>query len=1056
MSASISVILVVAPGACDPRPAITSVQNQSVLEWELIIIDCCGDEERHAQFHQLCLVDSRISLVSVGGEYAASGALNAGILRATGFAIVYILPNEIFYPRYFEAVRRHVSECDVLASAYDCCWEDGADLVDFVTYDPSAERSLLFMRCPLATLGVAHRRDLWRRLGGYNELLWQNEVWDFLKRAARSGAGFRYVPYRSGARREDVVLGERSCPTKPQRAGIESNFRAGISPFESPCVIRKKLPNRRLLCVSAGPFVNITDADAIAVAAILSLLAPSDFTCELMTIGSGEPPVGSDIRCRAFSPESASGSHEGAVDVRTFSVEVGDSLITWRVVDAKAGDPSRAAHVSSFATFYEAYLEDYKPDILLYFGHEPGSDPIAEVMIRLPKRRDVPVVFLLTDYHLDDPWSLQDVDYCVVPWESMRQHYWTVLGLACEVLTSAAKPTNPLQLTAVPENLGVTAPSDDAGRLFVEQLYKRLRRDRPDIPLQVFDPTADSWSAGPGNGDSNWVPQGVRVRLDRRDFLATSRLIVVPAPLGSLTSMVATQAVDQGIPLLVWVSGRRPESVDAEDLVLGGRLHPRDCAGQVANDADLECWLGAIVRGYDSRSRAAEPAACARARCGTERADHRCTKFFVDAHPQPGPPIVPLAHKSGEVDSAAETHAGNVDIAHDAERPPASRPARDRVSTYRIVREIGRGAMGVVFEAIDERCGASVALKVIRPSRESSSSYRESFLREARISTGLRHPNIVSVLGAGEDDGILYYTMTLLEGITLLQVLERLRGLLTSDGSAALSECVPLPGDETAVMMAKWLLSAHDENTLITTSGWGSSAVQQEAGAHRSVPGYQWPLSEVTVYARNVVRLLLPVAEAMAYAHSQGILHRDLKPANILVAENYTALVSDFGLAKSDDDPRDSALVGEVKYAAPERWRGSGDARTDIHGFGMTLYDFAFPFACRCRLPGDFETIMLRCVSPDPERRYRKMTQLCDDLRLFIADQPISCLEPGYRSPRPAERPEVSLFDLAPKRGGPEPTFVATISDSCSPGGPILCGHMRRDFPFRLRQAKIR
>jgi glycosyltransferase involved in cell wall biosynthesis len=228
MSTTVSVILIVTADASDPRPAVSSVRNQSVPDWELILVDCSGDGEPQAQCRRSWIADSRISSLRLGGEYSPSAARNAGIAHAIGLAVAYISPDDLFYPDYFRNALRHLEKSDVLLSAYDRTWEDDSGSTDFVTCDPGASRSTLFMNCPALMLGVAHRRGLWSTLGGYNELLWYDEDWDFLKRAARSGASFRYIPNRSGARRQQVRSEDLPGPTKRQREGVESNFQAGF------------------------------------------------------------------------------------------------------------------------------------------------------------------------------------------------------------------------------------------------------------------------------------------------------------------------------------------------------------------------------------------------------------------------------------------------------------------------------------------------------------------------------------------------------------------------------------------------------------------------------------------------------------------------------------------------------------------------------------------------------------------------------------------------------------------------------------------------------------
>jgi eukaryotic-like serine/threonine-protein kinase len=224
-------------------------------------------------------------------------------------------------------------------------------------------------------------------------------------------------------------------------------------------------------------------------------------------------------------------------------------------------------------------------------------------------------------------------------------------------------------------------------------------------------------------------------------------------------------------------------------------------------------------------------------------------------------------------------------LEHTEERTPSRRPAPvlgapDRLDDFRIVREIGRGGMGVVYEAYQESLNRHVALKLLR---EPSDLAR--FRREAKAAGRLHHTNIVPVHGVGEDSGRHYYVMQYIAGRGLDDVLrERRRG---------------------------------------AEKGPGDTAVDY----------------------REAARIALQTAEAVAFAHEQGIVHRDIKPSNILLDERGTAWVADFGLAFDIADTETLTHTGDVlgtlRYMAPERFAGRGDAGADIYGLGITLYELA-------------------------------------------------------------------------------------------------------------------
>ena len=164
-----------------------------------------------------------------------------------------------------------------------------------------------------------------------------------------------------------------------------------------------------------------------------------------------------------------------------------------------------------------------------------------------------------------------------------------------------------------------------------------------------------------------------------------------------------------------------------------------------------------------------------------------------------------------------------------------------------------------------------------------------------------------------------------------------------------------------------------------------------------------------------MARLGLQAAEALAYAHARGIVHRDIKPANLLLDTTGVLWVSDFRLVKTQDPALTDTgnLVGTLRYMAPERFRGACDARADVYSLGLTLYELlvlrpafdgkdrlhlvdqigrqepARPRTLDPRIPRDLETIIMKAIEKDPRRRYPSAEALAEDLRRYLADEPI-------------------------------------------------------------------
>jgi serine/threonine protein kinase len=300
---------------------------------------------------------------------------------------------------------------------------------------------------------------------------------------------------------------------------------------------------------------------------------------------------------------------------------------------------------------------------------------------------------------------------------------------------------------------------------------------------------------------------------------------------------------------------------------------------------------------------------------------------------------------------------------------PPARPAWPVVEGFRIIREIGRGGMGVVYEAEEERLSRHVALKVLPDSVFLHPKHVQRFEREARLAAGLHHTHIVPVYGSGTHGGHHYYFMQYIEGIGLDAVLRELRRWRDDPAS-------PAPTAE---------LSALTERGRLSHGG--------------------------------LARIGLQVAEALAYAHRQGVLHRDIKPSNLLLDAEGTVWVTDFGLAKpldADELTSTGEVPGTIRYMAPERFTGRCDERSDLYSLGLTLYELAalrpayeasdgYELLERMRredppplrkldprFPRDLETIVHKAMATDPAWRYAAAPELAADLRRFLERRPIA------------------------------------------------------------------
>lgn len=308
------------------------------------------------------------------------------------------------------------------------------------------------------------------------------------------------------------------------------------------------------------------------------------------------------------------------------------------------------------------------------------------------------------------------------------------------------------------------------------------------------------------------------------------------------------------------------------------------------------------------------------------------------------------------------------------------RPMLPKIDGYTILGELGRGGMGTVYLAQQERLGRRlVALKVLSSSVALSPSARERFRSEALAIARLRHPNIVAVHDVVHEAGGYAYAMEWVEGKSLADVIAVLRPR----------------GDKSDIAELRALLDA-------------------PAGV----------LMHDTL-ATFVCRVGIAIARALGAVHRAGLLHRDVKPGNILLRRDGTPLLTDFGLARGLDDvtvTQPGHFVGTPAYAAPEQLRGSTvelDARTDVYGLGVTLYHaltLRLPFQgsgtadllrrieagqveplrrANPHLSADLQTIVAMAMEPDPARRYQTADELADDLERLLNLQPIQARPAG-------------------------------------------------------------
>lgn len=347
-----------------------------------------------------------------------------------------------------------------------------------------------------------------------------------------------------------------------------------------------------------------------------------------------------------------------------------------------------------------------------------------------------------------------------------------------------------------------------------------------------------------------------------------------------------------------------------------------------------------------------------------------------------------------------------------------------RIGDYRILREIGRGGMGVVYEAVQESLGRHVALKVLPRHAAADEKSLERFRGEARTIARLHHTNIVPVFEVDQDEGVSFIAMQYIRGQGLDTVLADLQETRAAADTSGISHTpvlrIPIPsafyrsgaGDgelETGRLddlPPELAAGANGSDERAALSGMPAEASSNPSSGTNAKPRR---------YFRTVAQMGVQVAEALEYAHRRGVVHRDIKPSNLLLDTSGVVWITDFGLAKSEGDAltHTGDIVGTLRYMAPERFTGQSDPRSDVFSLGATLYELltlrpAFDSTERAqlmqqvmqsdpprprtidpRIPRDLETIVLKAIDRAPAARFASAGQMAEDLRRFLSDQPI-------------------------------------------------------------------
>lgn len=372
--------------------------------------------------------------------------------------------------------------------------------------------------------------------------------------------------------------------------------------------------------------------------------------------------------------------------------------------------------------------------------------------------------------------------------------------------------------------------------------------------------------------------------------------------------------------------------------------------------------------------------------------------------------------------------------------PPANLDSSQQpLGDFRLGREIGRGGMGVVYEAYQMSLGRRVALKVLPFAASLDPSRLERFKHEAQAAAQLHHTNIVPVYSVGIERGVHFYAMQLIDGQSLSASIQQLRQATGRPTNREFASTFPAlaarirSGNNSGAAARQTPVSAASSASASRSQSIEFAKPAPVDARAETIAAASTVLTDShtnpTSYFHTVARLMQQAATALEHAHAMGVVHRDIKPGNLLLDRRGNLWITDFGLAQFHADvqlTRTGDLLGTLRYMSPEQAEGGRvllDHRTDVYSLGATMYELltlepVFPAADRNvllrqiiqdeprapaaiskNMPAELETIVLKAIAKSPVDRYGSAQHFADDLQRWLEDKPILA-----RRPRLTER----------------------------------------------------
>jgi hypothetical protein len=625
--------------------AIISVHRQDFAGWELVAIDDGSTDQSLERLRFWSRKDDRIRVVSCERNRGIGVVRNEAIRQARGRTICYLDCDDEYYPNYLSEVARLQMRADFLIFGYDYV-RDEVQAQGSRTWDPIPFSHLFFEKNLTVPLGVAHSKELWEKVGGFNEAVWCQEDWEFWKRLARTGTDVLFVSLRSGIYHfHETNRSKAPNVTDLQREGFDESRRRAIDSPVARTQARPRMAINRVAFVSTLTRLGRLDPGLTVSLSILEALSRHGFACEAFLVAdlTQSPPIDVSELLRGMGlPFQEVDSRCGGLCERVTYTRFGIVAVTLVGGKAQEHHASVQAHWASYLAFFDKFLDVFRPGAVLTDCRYAGLGPLT----RLVKRWDIPIAVALLDAPHSSPMAFYDIDYCLVNSESSKRHYWETLALHCDLLPPVVDWGRVEAKQRAARSVVFLDLQSDLGSKVLALLVHQLVRHQHDIHILVAESASGpSWRRWTDLTPSQLHNvETLTAASDPREIYGAARLVVSPwlgdLPLG----LAVPEAMANGIPVLVSDCGPLPEIVGEAGLALPLPCRIAPEGTPTIDDAAIATWVDAILRVWNDQALYAKMSEASARHAENWHPDvvgPVYADFFSRLHPQAGPPFIP-------------------------------------------------------------------------------------------------------------------------------------------------------------------------------------------------------------------------------------------------------------------------------------------------------------------------------------------------------------------------------------------------------------------------------